>query len=564
MPTIETGIRDLSLLLQEPLSQERLAALLMRVKGEVKAFDHAQDIAKIELGDSNRPDLWSAEGVARQIRSDTPCYPFFEAPSNGQYSVRVSDDMASIRPYLAASVARGITMTKTMLTQLIQSQEKLSDIFGQKRKQVSIGIYRLHKIVFPVHYICVAPEAVRFIPLGGDGPLTLSEILKQHPKGIAYADALPAHRTLYPVLMDANGQILSFPPIINSREVGEVQVGDSDLFVEVTGHDVRKVTLVLNILSCNLSDRGANIEPVTIHYPHETALGKVVQSPKAVTSEVRVPRMTFEKCLGESLDVQEIATVLRAYGYRVTVTGDDLLVTLPYYRDDVMHPVDVVEDYAIGRGLNTFAPKALTFHTIGALSPTERRCDRLREEMVGLGFQEMASNMLGAMEDFARRMNLSDTDVRATRIVHVKNPMSDRFASLRPGLIPALLRVESTSSKTFYPHHIFEIGEVAYRDEKAHPETHLHLAGLMSHSASNFSECHAVVEALFYNLSVAYRLEPLLHPSFIEGRVGTILTQSPSGERAIGMIGEIHPSCLTNWQIGMPTTAFEIEVPNHL
>ena len=43
-------------------------------------------------------------------------------------------------------------------------------------------------------------------------------------------------------------QALSFPPIINSREVGEVRVGDDALFVEVTGTDLSMVVLTLNIL----------------------------------------------------------------------------------------------------------------------------------------------------------------------------------------------------------------------------------------------------------------------------------------------------------------------------
>ena len=72
--------------------------------------------------------------------------------------------------------------------------------------------------------------------------------------------------TAFRVLRDREGQVLSFPPIINSREIGEVQVGDSELFVEVTGTDLAMVVLALNIFAANLADRGATIAPVEIQY----------------------------------------------------------------------------------------------------------------------------------------------------------------------------------------------------------------------------------------------------------------------------------------------------------
>ena len=57
-------------------------------------------------------------------------------------------------------------MTEEGLAQLIQTQEKLSEIFGHKRKTVSIGLYRLARIQFPVTYELVKPDAAKFTPLG--------------------------------------------------------------------------------------------------------------------------------------------------------------------------------------------------------------------------------------------------------------------------------------------------------------------------------------------------------------------------------------------------------------
>ena len=134
--------------------------------------------------------------------------------------------------------------------------------------------------------------------------------------------------------------------------------------------------------------------------------------------------------------------------------------------------------------------------------------------------------------------------------------MTERFSLLRSWLLPSVLRVEGASSKAFYPHRIFEAGEVAriMPGTAAQTETSVHLAALIAHPNANFSELHAILEALFQRLCVKYGLGPAVHPSFIEGRSGKILIE----KQEVGWIGEIHPEVLETWQIGMPTVVFEV------
>jgi phenylalanyl-tRNA synthetase beta chain len=195
--------------------------------------------------------------------------------------------------------------------------------------------------------------------------------------------------------------------------------------------------------------------------------------------------------------------------------------------------------------------------TVGALSILEQFSDRLREEMIGFGFQEIVSNVLGSRQDFIERMRIEQGGRPETRVVEIENPMTERFSLLRPWLLPSLLRVEGASSKAFYPHRIFEVGEVAQLNALGDKtETSVHLAALISHPTANFSELHAVLEALFYSLSVKYRLDSISHPTFMEGRTGVILVN----EQEVGLIGEVAPEILSRWQIGMPSVAIEIQV----
>ncbi len=529
------------------------------VKGEVKDVSPDTGEVRVELQDTNRPDLWCVEGIARQIRSvlsggQIP-YSFFATRGRAKRRVQVMQGMDTVRPFVAACASLGYSMTPDGLQQCIQTQEKLADAFGRNRETVSIGLYRLASIAFPVTYGLVKPDEVRFTPLGFEEKMTPHEILTVHPKGLEYGNIV-AKCERFPLLWDANGQVLSFPPIINSRELGEVQIGDTALLVEVTGTDLSMVILALNIFASNLADRGATIEPIDILYPYDTAMGKTVKTPMDMGNSKRVLLHDIEQALGLPLEAEAIHTDLVAYGYQVKSTRQSVSVKLPAYRNDLMHVMDVAEDVAITRGYESFSPIMPQSFTVGTLSEEEQTSDRLRDLLVGFGFQEMFSNILASRQEFIDHMRLIDSEHDA--LVEVDNVMSLSYSCLRPSILPCLLRVESVSPRAFYPHRLFEVGEVARVDQKTDvgSRTGLSLAAISAHSGANFSEIHSYLDLLMYYMVWPYDLVPVSHPSFLEGRVGQIHCQG----QLVGYIGEFHPEVLEAWQINMPTSGFEFEM----
>ena len=86
--------------------------------------------------------------------------------------------------------------------------------------------------------------------------------------------------------------------------------------------------------------------------------------------------------------------------------------------------------------------------------------------------------------------------------------------------------------------------------------TVIRLGVLIAHPTANFSEVHTCLDVLMFYFVKAYALEPISHSSFIEGRSGTILCDGQS----IGLIGELHPEVLENWQISMPISVVELDV----
>jgi len=555
MPTILVDMDDFRRLVGDGYAPERLEDDLELVKGEHKGVDPESGRTRIELNDTNRPDLWSAAGIARQIRCRrkgglAPHAAFTAAV--GSRRIEVDAHAPDVRAYVAGFVARGPAVTEASLAELIQSQEKLCDGYGAKRKTVSVGIYRAEKIRFPVRYRMVDPQKARFVPLGMDDELDLARILAEHPKGREYAHIL-AGKPLVPLLEDADGKILSFPPIINSRAIGEVVAGDTELFVEATGTDLRSVLLIENVLAADLEDRGWTIEPVVAEYPFDTPFGREVRAPYPLENAVDVPKGDFARLLGLPLGDDEIARQLAAYGCTVEHGAETTRVATPAYRQDYMHPVDAIEDLAIVIGVNKLEPVWPERFTPGRLATLTLLEDKVRELMIGLGFEEIIANVLCSKGDVTTRVGLDATD-----LVAIENPMSESYAALRPTLLASLLAVEERSAKTAYPHRVFEVGEVVVRDaaENHASRTCSVLGALVAHPEARLSDLHSVLSWLGFYLDVEATLSAEEAGCFLPGRAATILLDG----RPAGRIGELHPAVLEAWGVKMPAAYLELHV----
>src|SRR5690349_17635120 len=176
--------------------------------------------------------------------------------------------------------------------------------------------------------------------------------------------------------------------------------------------------------------------------------------------------------------------------------------------------------------------------------------------MIGMGFQEIISNILGAPEHYRDWMRVAGT--QWGEMVEVDNVMSLSFSCLRQWMLPSLLRVEAASNRAFYPHRLFEAGDVAIPDA-AHElgsRTETVLGAMIAHATAHFSEIHSCLDVLMYHVGKEYSLEPVQHPSFLEGRAGRIVVAG----RPVGVIGEVHPEVLERWQIAVPVVAFDVNL----
>lgn len=561
MPKIETYEGLFFDLLGKNLTDDELQDIFPVAKAELDGHDEEEKVIKIELNDTNRPDLWSAAGVARALRTyesgKRTSYPFFstkeKSQDTGERVVIDHKEALGIRDYSIGFAARGRKVTEELLLTLIQSQEKLCTNFGRKRKTIALGIYRSDLIKYPVHYSAVDPDKTKFVPLGMDKELSLREICTEHPKGRDYG-YIVSDKPLFPYLYDDNGDTLSFPPVINSARIGAVEVGDSDLFIELSGPILEDLLLTASILSCDMYDMGFEILPCKVKLAKETKYGSEITVPFYFQSGASCTLEEVEKKLGLALSGEECVEALNRMDVEATFDGNTIKAVCPPYRNDFLHAVDLIEDIMIGHGLSRFTPVMPDEFTIGRLSKTEEMARKAKTLMIGLGFQEMLYNYLGSRKEYIDRMHISDE-----KAVFIMNPMSENYEVVRPSVIPSLLESESVSAHAPYPHKIFEVGKTCVRSDEdvSGTVTKNSLGFMVSDNRVGYNEASSYVYTLMYFLRKEYTLKGLEDdPRFIPGRAAQIIYDG----KEIGVFGEVHPQVLESWGVEMPTVVAELDI----
>ncbi|HSQ48665.1 MAG TPA: phenylalanine--tRNA ligase subunit beta, partial [Candidatus Deferrimicrobiaceae bacterium] len=457
-----------------------------------------------------------------------------------------------IRPYICCAVVKNIHLSDNIIKGIMHLQDKLDQTNGRNRQKTSIGIYNFDLIKPPIEYTAVKPIGIEFVPLGFEEQMNLDEILERHPKGVEYGHIVKRN-PLYPMLFDNEGKVLSFPPIINSNDLGKITEDSRNLLVEVTGTLHKTVLNTLNLVTLALIDNGGKAYSATINYPKNSPYSEgTVVTPDFSSKRWELSLMETNRLLGLELSAKEIGDLLLTAGLGVEkVSADCISVLVPCYRADIMHEVDIIEDVAIAYGYNNIAPVWRELPTSGSAKPDQYLIDVARELMIGLGYQETLNTTLTNQTSLFEKMN-----TLPTQLVELANPKVATMTCLRNWLLPSLMEFFSINQSVEFPQRIFELGKVTLQDASAQTRTKDEnwLAAATSHVNANFTEIKSALDSFMANMGVQWKIKETSHPSFIEGRVGAVIVEGSE----IGVVGEIHPVVLQTWKLENPIAAFEV------
>jgi len=547
MPTITLDRKRFSSFVGRNLKVEEMAKWLpwMGTDTEEVGKDHV----KIEYN-PNRVDFCSYSGVARAFQGLMGWktgIPNFKVKS-GSILLNVDKSVAEVRPYVVSAVARGLKIDFDTIRELMEMQEALHWMIGRNRRKASIGVHNLDAVEPPFSYVTCAPNEIKFIPLDKTEEMTLQEVLEKHDKGIAYRSVID-FASRYPLIVDRNGDVLSFPPIING-ELTRVVESTQNLFIDVTGTELNAIQRSLNVLVTALADMGATIETVNVKY-----FDKDLVTPDLNPTKMKLHVDYSNERLG--LNFSDTQTIEALHNSRLGAKQFEkgiIDVSIPAYRTDILHEIDLVEEVAIGYGVFKLEPTKPKSVTTGKSHKVSEITSYVRQIMVGLGFTEALNFVLTNEADHYLKMRQ-----KPEVLVTLANPVSTEYSIIRNELLPSLMKNLAVSKHHIFPQQMFEVSDVIKLNEESetYTERRIHLAAVSSHPTANFTEIKSILESLLMNLGwKLWGVKETTHPSFLQGRAAIITVSNVE----LGFVGEIHPEVLNNFELENPTVAFEIDL----
>lgn len=519
----------------------------------------------------DRPDLLSGETLTRAIR------PFLYAAKaktgldvqNGDIKMSVDTTLEHVRPVILGAVVRTVDTgdspedNEAFIKALMDHQEKLHFALGRGRKRASIGVHDLATLAPPFHVMTVSGKT-EFTPLAMDAPMTIDNILEKHPKGVDFAHLLK-DTDAYPVIVDSNNAVLSFPPIINGNHT-TVTSTTRDFFIDVTGWDRRACEASLMLIASQLEERGGTVESIEVTgYDGTTEV-----LPNAAPMQHEVTERLLDGLLGRSLNDEEIEQSINRMGgaflgrSRVNgaperapmnmadvVDGDTILTfEMPRWRFDILHPIDLVEDVAIGHGfedLGTDVPKA----PLTALPRSDGHIRRrIRDSLQGLGLMQIQSLTLSNDTDQFEAMRWPPMG----EVTRITNPITIEHTLLRQYLLPGLFRLLASNRHHDLPQAVYELGTVVRNHTNSD-----RFAFLVAEQNGGFAAVRGRIQAIMRDLgSDTYTIEPLggkMGP-WLTGRSAKVLVNGIH----VGCFGEMDPHIGEHYELKVPLSGAEFDI----
>ena len=542
MPVVELNLNRIKKLVSGNTTKKKIIDVLPFLGLDIESQDG--DEIRIEYS-PNRPDYSTDFGIALGLQGLLAIKKGVQKlniKKTGKYEINVDSSVNKIRPFVTGIVAKNGTIDDQTIKQLMNMQEDLHFGIGRKRKKSSIGLHDLDKILLPLTYTTTTRDK-SFIPLNETKEKSISDILSETDVGQNYGWVLGDSKNV-PIIIDSEGNTVSFPPIINAA-LTTVTTKTKNILVEVTSIEKDAAEDMLSVVSSILQMAGFQISELKIS-------GGKNSTPKLNERNIIYdPKLTSE-ILGIEMSPSNMVTCLKKCRLDATIKGKKITCVIPRYRFDIFGPMDLVEEIALGYGIENLEPKLSPSTTIGAKDSVTIKTSLITKTAVGLGLLEVVNSSLTS-----KKILYELTKRDSSEMISVLDSKSQEHTILRDSLLSGLLENLSKNIHETYPQKLFETG-VIFTKGKPIGES-INLAVVMAHKDTNFSEIKAILQSI---LRTQFKIECKTKSSsesqelFVKGKYADVYVN----EKKIGKIGEISNEILDNFRIRTSVVGFEINL----
>lgn len=273
----------------------------------------------------------------------------------------------------------------------------------------------------------------------------------------------------------------------------------------------------------------------------------------------KVIETTFTKVngvLGINVPKMTIVNILERLNFDVNVKGDNLIVKVPLYREDMESYPDIAEEVIREYGYDNIVPTLLASSAItnGGRSDAQNSVENLKNLLVGYGYSEMITYSFVPEKEF----DLFGLDKSAK--IRLKNPISEDLAVMRTSLFPSAIRAAANNLKRKNESgRLFELAKIYENINVSSiglPTETNHLAFVAFGENEDFFTVKGVIEGVLDTFcrgkEVKYvrSSEKFMHPT----RSADVYL---CGEK-IGFLGQVNSEILTNYDVEKPIYGGEI------
>lgn len=253
----------------------------------------------------------------------------------------------------------------------------------------------------------------------------------------------------------------------------------------------------------------------------------------------------INRLLGTQIDTDFMVKTLRSLDFYVDT--DNMQITCPTYREDVLGFADIAEEVARIYGYNNIPSTPMSgAATVGLLTFEQEIKERICNTLSMLGCYEVVTYSFTHPKSLA----MIERENELEGCIRISNPLGEENSIMRNNMLHSMLEVLATNQNQRNQNiRIFEIGTVYKAEElplTALPreEKVLAVAGC---EGMDFYDLKGLIEELFTVLKVFdYEFRPeSQNPSYHPGAAAAVWV----GGQCAGIIGEVHPDVLDRYSI---------------
>jgi len=541
MPNVDFEHSIISSRLAKTLNSPDFKHRLLGVKAYLDYED--QDIVRINFLDTLRPELWCIEGLARHL----------EPLPGQQYGLHLVESM----PRLDVRFEK-LPMDNNawvLFVQVNDGQEIFDDAYFLKKVRDQIGFGSLQNVDVTIlpgiqHTLSIETPTDdnsrgRFIaPLADlSAPAESSDTIGTLSSDQEEASTIRRGRFIAPTAdLSASGGFSDIQVILPPLTLG---AGINT--VVITALDQHIGSWLFFAVLCNYIDRGYKINGFASSIDEKEMFAK--WSPFVISDQ------QIAKTFGFQPDHERFRMALENIHYHVQYDehAQAWHITPPIFRFDIIHPIDILEDYLVATYYEEARPTPLiSVNSMGSQTRRSELEERLIDYMQVYGARQTIGLLLDSYENLVERM----CHDAPHRLIHLVNAVNKNREYAIDSSLPPLLRNAVHPSAPLPPVTFYLFTEILFLDEQKVAHSHWKMGILLVGTDHPFNNAHTLLDALCFHLHLDYTLKRSNNRALIPGRQMTVSV----GDTSIGQFGEVHPEVLTRWELFYPASFIELDL----